>query len=119
MTEAGYPDALAGRGSDRMTHHARARLRQRGIGLDVLDCLLRYGREQHDHRGATIVVFDRKALEAMRRVEAPGVAQAAQNSRRIYAVVGSDGQVLTAGHRVKRVIRDHGLSNVRPRRPYA
>ncbi|MGZ9066427.1 MAG: hypothetical protein ACXW2I_13990 [Burkholderiales bacterium] len=36
-------------------------MQQRGIAKSTLQSLLDYGSQQHDHRGATIVYFDKKA----------------------------------------------------------
>ena len=47
-----------------LTAHARARMQQRGISPAVLDALLDFGRELHDHRGCRIVRFD-NGLAAM------------------------------------------------------
>ncbi len=76
-----------------LTDHARARMRQRGIPAAVVDDLLAYGRSEHDHRGGTIVYFDRNAR-----------AYAGRNSR-AYLVIGQDGAVVTVGHRYRRIVR--------------
>lgn len=102
-----------------LTAHATVRLRQRGIDPGVLDCLVRYGHHEHDHRGGVVVVFDRTSLEAIRRHESPALVRVAEDARSVYAVVGSGGQVITAGHRFRRVIRDPSISNYRPRRRHA
>ena len=47
--------------------HAAARMQQRGIREDLVDLLLRYGREEHDHRGGTIIYFDKVARARMAR----------------------------------------------------
>lgn len=44
-----------------MTHHAQTRLQQRGIPQTVLENLLDFGNEVHDHRGSLILYFDRHA----------------------------------------------------------
>ena len=75
----------------RLTTHASVRMRQWGINALVLDCLLRYCYQAHDHRGAVIVIFDKAALEKIRRHEQADLARAAVDSRELYAVVGSDG----------------------------
>ncbi len=50
-----------------MTHHAQARLQQRGISHDVIENLLDFSREDHDHRGGCILYFDRPARQQLRR----------------------------------------------------
>lgn len=48
--------------------------------------------------------------------EAPSrTAILAREHRDIYAVVDSDGCIVTVGHRFRRVLRDRSLANVRPR----
>jgi hypothetical protein len=44
-----------------LTHHAEARMRQRGIPGDVLDCLLDFGTVRHDHQGAEVIYFEKRS----------------------------------------------------------
>lgn len=83
-----------------LTHHARARMQQRGIPREVLDQLLDFGSERHDHRGGTILVMDKAAR---RRLRSAGARAPLDRTRRAYAVVGRDGGVVTVGHRFKRL----------------
>jgi len=63
------------------TDHARARMQQRGIRFEALEELFERGRVCHLHsEGRELVHF-----------------------RKIYAVLGSDGTVITVGHRYRRV----------------
>ena len=97
-----------------LTDHASARVRQRGISSEVLGCLIQYGRREHDHKGAEVVVHDRESLDDVRRLEPKGLWLAAERARDLYAVIDSSGWVITAGHRNRRVIRDMSLSSMRP-----
>ena len=99
-----------------MTKHAGIRVQQRGVNRDVLDCLLTYGRHEPDHKGCEVVTFDGKALEDLSRYEPRVLKAKASDSRNLYAVVDSDGLVITAGHRFRRVPRDLSLSSLRPGR---
>ena len=99
-----------------LTRHAGIRVQQRGVNRDVLDCLLAYGRHEPDHKGCQVVTFDNKSMEAMERNEPHFVTNKASDSRNLYAVVGGDGVVITAGHRFRRVPRDLSLSSFRPGR---
>lgn len=107
--------------------HAAARMQQRGIREDVVDLLLRYGREEHDHRGGTIVYFDKVARARMARdPHCPLPALPRRKGRvslfeiyavlprkrgrgllnsRIYAVLGRSGEIVTVGHRYARIWR--------------
>jgi hypothetical protein len=97
------------------TNHAIKRVRQRGIGLSALDCLLRYGRENHDHHGAQILTFDALSLDEVRRNEPRQIWQQVVDARALYAVVDSTGVVITAGHRFRHIVRDVSLSSRRRR----
>ena len=89
---------------DLLTHHARARMQQRGISAATLDALLDFGRTAPAGAGCEIVFFDRKARQRLTRagVISPSDADRICNS---YAIVESDGAVITVGHRYRRIPR--------------
>ena len=99
-----------------MTKHARLRVQQRGVNRNVLDCLLAYGHREPDHKGCQIVTFDSKAMDDLSRYESRNLKTKASDSARLYAVVDSDGVIVTTGHRFRRVPRDLSLSSYRPGR---
>lgn len=88
-----------------LTAHARARMQQRGISAAALDALLDFGRTTRAGRGRELVFFDRKAREHLERAKALAAGEATRvcNS---YAIIGSDGKVITVGHRFRRIARD-------------
>lgn len=88
-----------------ITAHARARLQQRGIPLPVLDCLLSFGKKVHDHHGAEILFFDHQARDQIRCSYGEQTFKRLESKLDTYAVVGTDGVVLTVGHRIKRIRR--------------
>lgn len=105
-----------------MTKHALARMQQRGVDRDLLQCLLAYGHHEPDHKGCNVVTFDGKAMDDLARYEPKEFKAKATGTRKLYAVVDSEGVVITAGHRIRRVPRDLSLSSLRPgrsRRPEA
>jgi hypothetical protein len=78
-----------------LTPHAAARMQQRGIRPEALEELLDFGAARHTHhRGAAIFFWNKKSLPGKRR------------RRNLYAVVGSDGVVITVGHRYRRILHD-------------
>jgi hypothetical protein len=90
---------------DALTAHARARMQQRGIRPDALAALLDFGSERHLHsKGRELVFFDKKARARLATAN-PGAAREASRLRRTYAILGSDGAVITVGHRYRRVTR--------------
>ena len=88
-----------------LTQHAQARMQQRGITLTTLNSLLDYGAQSHDHRGATIVYFDKKARTRLLRDSGRAAYRCLEKQLNAYAVVGNDGSVVTVGHRDKRIPR--------------
>ena len=89
---------------DLLTHHARARMQQRGIRPEALEALLDFGREARAARGRDVVFFDRKARQCLARASGVAAAQA-ERICKSYAIVGSDGMVITVGHRTRRIPR--------------
>jgi uncharacterized protein DUF4258 len=90
--------------SPNFTTHARARMQQRGIRAEALEALLDFGRTAHVDRGREIVFFDKAARARLVR-QNPAVAREAERLRRTYAILGSDGTVITVGHRYRRIPR--------------
>jgi hypothetical protein len=91
--------------TNQLTKHARTRLQQRGISADVLDCLLAYGRKVHDHRGGEVIFFDHHSRTQLRRDQGDAVFKRLETKLGTYAVLGSDGSIITVGHRTKRISR--------------
>ena len=97
---------------DLLTHHARARMQQRGISAAALDALLEFGRIRPAGNGCEIVFFDNKARR--RLGSGPGSEKRSVATiwgpdpefPNFYAIVGSDGMVITVGHRTRRIPRD-------------
>lgn len=88
-----------------LTNHARARLQQRAIPMPVLDCLMSYGKKVHDHRGGEILFFDRQARHQLRRTFGNDGFKRLETKLDTYAVIGTDGAVVTVGHRTRRIVR--------------
>jgi hypothetical protein len=96
-------DSAAG---EAMTAHARARMQQRGIAPDALEHLLAFGREAHDHRGAVLVYFDKAARRRLAREAGEEARSLLPRVRRLYAVLSAHGEVVTVGHRYRRIPRN-------------
>lgn len=86
----------------RLTEHARARMQQRAIPPAVVEALLAYGRGEHDHRGGTLLYFNKGAR---RRLERARRMRELERHLDAYAVVACTGEVITVGHRDKRIRR--------------
>lgn len=85
-----------------LTDHARIRMRQWAIPPLAVEALLAFGRGEHDHRGGTIVYFDKAAR---RRLERDRLDRALEHCLDAYAVVASTGEIITVGHRDRRIRR--------------
>jgi hypothetical protein len=88
-----------------LTAHARARMQQRGIRPEALEALLDFGRVRYlRERGREVVYFDKAARRRLLK-ENPQAAKEAEKLRRTYAILGSDGGVITVGHRYRKMPR--------------
>jgi len=89
-----------------LTRHARTRMQQRGIDAAALDALLDFGRVARAGRGRELVYFDKRSRERLARATAVAPAKAGvQSACNTYAIVASDGTVITVGHRTRRIPR--------------
>jgi hypothetical protein len=80
-------------------------MQQRGIRPTALAALLDFGSARQLHnKGRELVFFDKKARTRLAKAN-PGAAREANRLRRTYAILGSDGTVITVGHRYRRVPR--------------
>lgn len=89
-----------------LTQHAEKRLQQRGIRPEAVDLLMSFGTVEVDHNGACNYYIDkcsRRRVEnqlggqGLRQLEAIG---------QLYLVVNTDGEVITVGHRQRRIYHD-------------
>lgn len=88
-----------------MTQHAQIRMQQRGITMQTLESLLDCGAIAYDHRGATIVYFDKKAKARLAKNGGRKRYVAMEKQLNAYAVVAQDGAVVTVGRRNRRIPR--------------
>lgn len=89
-----------------MTHHATRRLQQRGIPENVLPLLMRYGAHEYDKRGARVVYLTHKSRQRLRRMLGAETYGRLEPALDVYAVVDTDGAVVTVGHRTHRINRN-------------
>jgi len=89
-----------------LTHHAARRLQQRGIPEDVLPLQVQFGAHEYDKRGAKLVYLTHKSRERIRRRVGAEHYSRLEPVLDIYAVVDTDGTVVTVGHRTHRINRN-------------
>ena len=85
-----------------LTDHARARMRQRAIPPLAVEALLAYGRDEHDHRGGTILFFDKAAR---RRLAQASLDRGLEHCLDANAVLAETGEIITVGYRDRRIFR--------------
>ncbi|MBF0256707.1 MAG: hypothetical protein HQL47_09675 [Gammaproteobacteria bacterium] len=85
-----------------MTHHAHVRMQQRGIDSNILAWLQQFGRRVHDGSKATLVHFDRRGRDLLRR-QIPEKTYARLEKKLDAYLVEIEGQVVTVGRRYRRI----------------
>lgn len=84
-----------------LTLHAQQRCQQRAIPEVVIDLLFEYGKACNT-RGGEIYHFTTSIIERLRKSGAARVARIIEDYRRCYLVC-CGGQIVTVGHRYKRL----------------
>lgn len=84
---------------------AQRQLRQQGIDAVVIEALRKYGRMTHDHCGAAVVYFDRRARQRLAKILPHKEFARIESRLNVYAVVAKGGLVVTFGHRGRRIRR--------------
>lgn len=84
------------------THHAEARMQQRGIPLAAVDAILSYGRRRR-HHGADVYFLDRNCRGRIAEALGRKVFSKIERSLNSYLVVSDDGVLITAAHRLGRL----------------
>lgn len=89
-----------------LTHHAKARVRQRGVRYEVLDMLLDWGTVYHcGHGSCDMVLFRKRDVDKLIDHLPKAERLAIEKQRRLFAVLGRDNQVVTVGHRSRHTVR--------------
>ena len=102
MPQARYAQAPL-RPAQAITRHAQARMQQRAIRTDALERLLEFGQEAFDHHGGVVLYFDKAARRRLIRAT-PG-AKDLERLAGCYAVLSTNGDILTVGHRFRKINR--------------
>ncbi len=89
-----------------LSNHAVAQMQQRAICETTVDYLIEWGRKAYDHRGAVIRYFDKASRTQLLRQIGESRAKELESQLDAYVVVSTSGQVITVGHRYKRINRN-------------
>lgn len=85
------------------THHAQSRIQQRGIPPLIVQWLESYGEEHHDHHGAIVLHFSKRSRRRLEQSVGSAPLRRLNEWMNSYAVIGSDGALITVGTRWKRI----------------
>jgi hypothetical protein len=88
-----------------ITKHAAVRMQQRGIKDKTLDCLLKFGSKIRRDRGCFMMFFDKQARNRLQKIVDSNLYIFIQSQIDAYAIVSANGEVLTVGHRFRRINR--------------
>lgn len=81
-----------------LTSHAQTRLQQRGIPQQIADLLLDWGFYEPIKRQRDRVTLRRRDLDRLRQQLPKPQWLEVEKRRKLFAVVGHDGGVITIGH---------------------
>ena len=88
-----------------ITTHASTRAQQRGLPPLVLHWLDDFGREVPAPGGATLRHFDKRSRRCLERAVGREPVRRMHEYLDAYAVYGTDGTLITIGHRYARIRR--------------
>lgn len=86
----------------KMTKHASIRQQQRGVPSIIIDLLQSHGAVERAGKDSVTYYFD-KATRRKVRAYAGQLSRAIEEFLDYYAVVGSDGSVITVAPRIKKI----------------
>ena len=84
-------------------HHAKVRMQQRAISEDMLESLLDFGQIRFNGQGTQILTFPKRVIKCLKKELDHKVFMKIERHLNLYAVMSSDGELITAGYRTKRL----------------
>lgn len=89
-----------------LSNHAVAQMQQRAISETTVGYLMEWGRKIYDHRGGVVRYFDKASRSQLLRHVGQEQGKQLENQLDAYLVVTTSGQIITVGHRYKRINRN-------------
>lgn len=86
-----------------ITKHAKSRMQQRGIRLEVIDLLLAFGEQVKTANNREILFFSRQARKFARGSQPE--QEKLCKAKSPYIVVSEEMDVITVGHRTRKIKR--------------
>jgi hypothetical protein len=86
-----------------VSHHAQIRMQQRAITADMLESLLNFGQVKFNGQGTEILTFPKKVVKHLKKELNHKVFMKIERHLNLYAIMSSDGELITTGYRTKRL----------------
>ena len=86
-----------------VSHHAQIRMQQRAITADMLESLLDFGQIRFNGQGTEILTFPKKVVKHLKKELNHKVFMKIERHLNLYAIMSSDGELITTGYRTKRL----------------
>lgn len=86
-----------------VSHHAQIRMQQRAITADMLESLLDFGQVKFNGQGTEILTFPKKVVKNLKKELNHKVFMKIERHLNLYAIMSSDGELITTGYRTKRL----------------
>lgn len=86
-----------------VSHHAQIRMQQRAITADMLESLLDFGQVKFNGQGTEILTFPKKVVKHLKKELSHKVFMKIERHLNLYAIMSSDGELITTGYRTKRL----------------
>lgn len=86
-----------------VSNHAKVRMQQRAISEEMLESLLDFGQVRFNGQGTEILTFPKKVLRHLKKELDHKIFMQVERHLNLYAVMSSDGELITTGYRTKRL----------------
>ena len=86
-----------------VSQHAKIRMQQRAISADMLESLLDFGQIKFNGQGTEILTFPKKVVKNLKKELNHKVFMKIDRHLNLYAIMSSDGELITTGYRTKRL----------------
>ena len=86
-----------------VSHHAQIRMQQRAITADMLESLLDFGQVKFNGQGTEILTLPKKVVKHLKKELNHKVFMKIERHLNLYAIMSSDGELITTGYRTKRL----------------
>lgn len=88
-----------------VTHHAFARMQQRGIQQDTIEFLLEYGTESYGGNNVRVLYFNKDSRTKLLSNLPKSLKSKIASQLNTYAIITDSGLLITVGHRTKKITR--------------